>query len=181
MRRVPGPGSLAFLLLVGCERAPVHQLTVVDGPSTTRFAIRSAYAEYVDLPGVRSELRLTFASYAVSCERWIAPREGDSAVTVVISLPPDVRPTATTYPWAGMPAKGEPLREPLALPKALLGGRSRLFEPGGSVRLSAVQLEPHGSLSGLLAFEFPGDTEHPLTRVEGGFDAKMCRVTTSAR
>jgi hypothetical protein len=168
-------------LTAGCERPPAHELTVVDGVTTTRFRIRSAYAEYVDLPGLRSELRLTFASYAVSCERWIPPRDGDSAVTVVIALPADSHPTATSYPWAGMPPQGEPLHEAHALPKALLGSRSRLFEPGGSIRLSAVQLDPHGSVSGILAFEFPGDSEHPLTRVDGAFDAKMCRVTTALR
>lgn len=182
------PGAVARALLLGsalvalgCDRAPAHQVTIVDGATVTHFQARSAFAEYIELPGQRNELRLTLASYAVSCERWIPPRDGDLALTVVITTPAEVRPTTGSVPWSGIPAPDEPLQAPFALPKALLGHRSRLFEPGGAIRLSAVQIEPHGTVAGVLAFEFPGEAERPATRVEGAFDAKVCRIATPLR
>jgi hypothetical protein len=155
-------------------------VTVTDGAAVTRFTVRSAFGEYVELPGLRNELRLTLASYGVSCERWVAPAEGDAAVLVTIVLPPSARPTATAYPWTGLPAEaaaGAPGAGPYALPKALLGRRSRLFEPGGVIRLSSVELDAHGVVAGTLAFEFPGAADRPATRVDGSFEAPLCRIS----
>lgn len=183
MRLRPGatPGALAIaaacgaFLLSGCARKPASEITVIDGDRTTRFPVKSAFAEYVELPGERNELRLTLADHPVSCERWTPPKDGETAVTVVVVLPPGIRPTVSTYGWTGLPAPGEALRAAYALPKALLGTRSRLFEPGGMLRLSAVQLDAHGTVAGTLAFEFPGQGDRPATRVDGAFEAKMCR------
>jgi hypothetical protein len=161
----------------GCDRTPPHEIVLVDGPTTTRFSIESAYAEYLEQPGGRNELRLTLASYPVSCERWVAPENTQTAVTVVITVPAATKPAATTYAWTGLPSPDEPLAEPYALPKVQRSGVSRTMEPGGNVRLATVQLEPRGDVSGTLAFEFPGDAERPATRISGGFAAKMCRVT----
>jgi hypothetical protein len=171
---------VAALGALGCERAPTHEVTIVEGANTTRFTVRSAFTEYVELPGDRNELRLTLASYAVSCERWVPPREGDTALTVVIITPPDTRPSVASYGWTGIPERGEPLHAAYALPKAELGVRSRLFEPGGTIRLTGVQIDPHGIVTGTLAFEFPGEGERPATRIDGGFTAKMCRLGLAA-
>jgi hypothetical protein len=143
--------------------------------------VKSAYAEYVELPSERNELRITLASYPVSCERWAPPGKDDAVVTVTIVLPADKRPVVATYGWTGVPPQGTPIAAPYALPKAELGSRSRLFEPGGALRVSAVQLDARGAVSGTLAFEFPGDGERPATRIDGGFDAKMCRLSLSGR
>jgi hypothetical protein len=59
--------------------------------------------------------------------------------------------------------------------------RSRLFEPGGTIRLTAIQIDPHGAVSGTLAFEFPGEGDRPATRIDGGFEAKMCRLGLATR
>jgi hypothetical protein len=167
---------MGAVALMGCDRSPPHQIAIVDGAQTTRFGVRSAFAEYVELPGDRNELRLTMASYPTSCEHFAPPKDGENALTVVVVMPADTKPTAAAYPWNGQPPTDVPLHDAYALPKAELGGRSRLFEPGGAMRLSAVQLEPHGVVSGTLAFEYPGDSDRPASRIDGSFDAKMCRL-----
>jgi hypothetical protein len=182
MRASARPVLLVTLwLATACEHAAGHEVTVVDGATTTHFAARSAFVEYVELPGDHNELRLTLASYAVSCERWLPPRDDDAALTVVIVMPPAVRPAVASYGWTGVPPKEEPLHAAYALPKAQFGNRSRLFEPGGEIRLAGVQLDPHGMINGTLAFEFPGEGERPATRIDGAFVAKMCRFAPSGR
>lgn len=171
--------GLALALLVAsipaCDQKTAQEITVLEGGAVTRFAVRTGFAEYIELPGERNELHLTLAGYAVSCERWAPPGDGEASVTVVVVTPPDMRPGPATYAWTGIPKPDEPLKATYALPKAQLGARSRLFEPGGSVRLTRVELDPHGTIRGTLAFEFPGDGERPATRVDGGFEAKVCR------
>jgi hypothetical protein len=173
--------GVVVLLAASCDRSPAHEITVVEGPSTIHFVVRSAFAEYVELPGEHNELRLTLASYALSCERWVPPREGDAAVTVVIVTPSAVPPTVASYGWTGIPPREEPLHAAYALPKAQLGGRSRLFEPGGTIHLAGVQIDPRGAVSGTLAFEFPGEGDRPATRIDGAFRAKMCRLALTER
>ncbi|HVU00499.1 MAG TPA: hypothetical protein VHE30_02065 [Polyangiaceae bacterium] len=174
-----GAPILAFVALgaSACQDRPLHEITVVDGVKTTRIPVRSAFAEYVELPGSRNELRITLASYPVSCERWVEPGAADSLVAIVVVSPPGKPPQAGTYAWTGLPPADQPLAAPYALPKAVLAGGSRLFEPGGALRLSAVQLDPHGTVSGTLAFEFPGDGERVATRIDGSFEAKACSVS----
>lgn len=173
------PATLAGAF--GCEQRRTHEITITEGPSTTRFSTQSELAEYVEVPGDHSELRLTLASYMASCERWVAPRDGESSITVTVISPADTPPTPGIYNWGGLPKLDEPLRVGYALPKAHLGSRSRVFEPGGSVRLSTLQLDAHGFVSGTLAFEFPGEADRPATRVEGKFEAKVCRGEGSSR
>jgi hypothetical protein len=168
------------LAVSSCDRTAPHQITIIDGASTSRFVVRSAFAEYIELPGYRNELTLTMASYSTSCEHFVPPIDGESALTVVIVLPTDTKPSAAAYSWRGQPVGDEPLHDAYALPKAELGTRSRVFDPGGAVTLSAVQIEPHGTVSGTLAFEYPGDAERPATRVEGSFDAKTCRIALAS-
>jgi hypothetical protein len=167
-------------LLPGCDSARLHDVTIVDGAGTTHLSTKTAFAEYVELPGVRNELRITLANYPVSCERWTAPRDGEIALSITIVTPAETRPAAASYPWSGLPPKEGPLKDAYALPKALLGPESRLFEPGGAARLSSVSLDLHGLVVGALAFEYPGDGSRPATRIDGGFEAKICRSTLAA-
>jgi hypothetical protein len=169
-----GPGAPA------CEPVRTHDVTIVDGATTTRFSTTSAFAEYVELPGLRNELRITLASYALSCERWAAPKDGEEALIVTIVTPPDQRPAPASYAWNGIPPHDQPLpHDGYALPKALLGSHSRSFDPGGAVRLSAVSLDLRASVIGSLAFEYPGDGSRPATRIDGGFEAKICRSSAT--
>ncbi|HVW29400.1 MAG TPA: hypothetical protein VHC69_28740 [Polyangiaceae bacterium] len=179
-RTVFSAAALPLLAVLGCDPSNTHELTVVDGADTIHFSTTSAFAEYVELPGEKNELRITLASYPLSCEHWDAPKDGQYALSVTIVTPAEQKPAPASYPWTGLPAQDEPLHEPYALPKMLLGSHSRVFEPGGAVRLSAVGLDLHASVVGALALEYPGDGNRPATRVDGGFEAKICRSAIAA-
>jgi hypothetical protein len=178
--RLPVPCAVVTCLL-GCEPSSAHELTIVDGADTIRFPATSAFAEYVELPGVRNELRIMLASYPLSCEHWEAPKEGQYALSITVVTPAAQKPAPASYPWTGLPPRDQPVQEGYALPKALLGGHSRLFDPGGAVRLGAVAVDLHASVVGALAFEYPGDGNRPATRIDGGFEAKICRSAIAAR
>jgi hypothetical protein len=168
-------------MALACEPSRAHDVTIVDGSETTHFTTKSAFAEYVELPGARNELRITLASYTVSCEHWVAPKDGELALLVTVVTPADQKPAPASYAWTGIPPHDQPIpHEGYALPKALLGSHSRLFDPGGSVRLATVSLDLHTALTGALAFEYPGDGNRPATRIDGVFEAKICRSSVAA-
>jgi hypothetical protein len=73
-----------------------------------------------------------------------------------------------------LPAGDAPVEAAVAIPKAHTEGRSMSFQPGGGIRLSAVVLEPHGSITGSLDFSYPGDADHPASRIQGRFAAWLC-------
>lgn len=173
--------ALCCFLALGCEERRTHEITITDGTTTVRFGTEVEFAEYLELPGDHNELRLTLASYPASCEKWVPPADGQEAITVVIVTPPDAPVGPGTFTWSGIPPADEPIRAPYALPKAQHGQRSRLFEPGGSARLTKVQLDAHGLVAGVLSFEFPGESDRPATRVDGNFEARLCRLSTPSR
>src|SRR5947209_10308550 len=82
----------AAVALPACEPSRVHDVTLVDGADTLHFATKSAFAEYVELPGVENELRITLASYELSCEHWERPKDGETALTITIVTPADQKP-----------------------------------------------------------------------------------------
>jgi hypothetical protein len=53
-----------------------------------------------------------------------------------------------------------------------------MFQPGGAVVLNGLSLDKHGSISGLLNFEFSGDAKHPATSLKGRFSARICRFSS---
>lgn len=184
LRRDPWVACLVTTIscaALACDERKTHEITIIDGATTTRLATRSEFAEYVELPGDHNELRITLASYPVSCDRWVGPAEGQSLVTVVITLPPETQPAPGSYSWSAIPPADEHIRTSYALPKAHFGPRARLFEPGGAVRLTGVQLDAHGSITGTLAFEFPGEADRPATRIDGNFDARVCRLSVASQ
>jgi hypothetical protein len=172
---------VCLVLGVACDERKVHEITLADGATTTRLTTQSEFAEYISLPGDHNELRLTLSSYPASCDRWTPPAEGQTLLTVVIVLPPEATPAPGSYSWSGIPKADEPLRTSYALPKAHFGPHARLFEPGGAIRLTRVQLDAHGSVAGTLAFEFPGEADRPATRIDGHFEARVCRISLPTR
>jgi hypothetical protein len=181
-RAARGARPLALgVALAACDTVRAHEVTIVDGATTTRFAAQSAIGEYVELPGLRNELRLTLANYPLACERWTPPKAGEVALSLTIVLPPDVKPAPGSYAWSGLPSKDVPPHEAYVLPKALFGDHSRVFEPGGGLKLSSVSVDLHGVVSGALAFEYPGEGARPATRIDGGFEVKICRSAPAAR
>ncbi len=169
---------LLVVIAAGCQRTPKPALRLDVGPAANEkisFAPESAFAEYIELPGVGHELRITLASYAVSCENWIAPTRDQVLVNVLVTVPPGAPPGPGAYAWSG------PSDRARALPSARIGPRGYEFPPGGSVTLSNVELEARGSVTGVLAFEFPGDAERPAKSLSGAFDAKLCRVSKAGQ
>jgi hypothetical protein len=161
-------------LLTGCSRAekPSVQLVVGANPNeTTSFSPEVSFAEYVAIRGSHTELRITVASYAASCERFVAPGPDQALVTVVVTTPADDPPHLASYPWSG------PSDRARAAPSARVGSRGYEFPPGGELTLTRVELEPQGSVAGSFNFEFPGNADTTQKGLHGRFEARLCRFS----
>jgi len=152
-------------------------LALPDGTGQhVELSARSAFAEYVELPDLRKELRITLASYSVSCEEYVAPGPDDLTLVVTITLPaadplaPGVFPSASP----ALPDAGVKVTRGSSFVVARRGARSFVFPPGGSVELRELDVTPTGAVRGLLAYEFPGDGVRPAAGARGKFDARMC-------
>jgi hypothetical protein len=172
---------------VGCraERHGSLQLTLgkSSGEKPIEFELRSAFAEYVVLPELRHELRITLASYETSCRDQALPREAELAVVVTIATPPDQPPASGSFEWAGHEAHGGSPERPeraYALPLARHGSRAYEFRPGGGVELRQLGLNEGRAFSGLLSFEFAGDAQHPAQAIKGSFAGRLCRALPAA-
>jgi hypothetical protein len=175
-------GLCLVLLLLGCRRDPAHQgLTVVVpelGARPRELELVSSFAEYVELPELRRELRLTFATYPLACDAFHAPGVDELAVLVTVVAPPAEPFAPGTIPF-GTPEAGDGGVPVIARRNvsAMIRRADRAFtlEPGGSLELSHVELTPGGRASGLLALEFPGDARSAASTVRGRFDARLCQ------
>lgn len=183
-------GILAALMAaLSCDGqsdpATAVELRVGAGASDSlSFTTKTSLAEYTEVPGSGNELRLTIASYEASCDEFIPPGAGDASVSVVIVTPEGVTPTSGVYPWLGHEAHGGTATapdKPYAFPTARIEHKSFTFRPGGGVVVKNLTLNRHGSVSGLLSFEFAGDAESPATSVQGRFSAKICRYSSAKR
>lgn len=176
-------GVCLAALLGGCTESDAPAVHLSVGPPTNdrvTFRPTRAFAEYVELPQHRNELRITLASYEASCERFVPPEGDDVLVSVTVTTPAGKPPGPGTYAWAGLDAVGSERRprRGYARASARIGARTHHFEPGGSIRLSAVRLAPpEPKVAGLLAFEFAGDADHPASSARGRFEAVVCRAT----
>jgi hypothetical protein len=173
---------LALLLVAGCRRDGAHQnLTIVVpevGARPRELEIVSSFAEYVELPELRRELRLTFATYPLACDAYRPPPPDQLAVLVTVVAPPAEALAAGTIPFGtrDLGDGGVPVVSRRNL-SALIRRSDRAFtlEPGGSLELSHVELVPGGRATGLLALEFPGDARTPASTVRGRFEAHVCQ------
>jgi len=166
-------------LIASCDQAspPPIELVVGEGEPVL-FKPTVAFAEYVELPGLRNELRITLASYEASCERFIPPGEGQAVVTVAISTPPSLAIQPGSFTWAGAELRGlsgSVQEHPVAEPTARIGSKSYLFGPGGGVQLQVLNLDQYGEVSGVMGFEGPAASDRGATRIRGKFRAKICR------
>ncbi len=171
------------VVLVACRSAGAPRIEIETGSgasSKVSFEPKSAFFEYLEVPGQRNELEITLASYQVSCERYVPPAESQASVRVVVVTPAGAPPAAGTYPFSRVDeaatAYSKP-EQPRAVPKTFIGKQSQLFQPGGMIRLTRVSLDREGVLEGILGFEFAGDAAHPATSIKGSFRAKICRVS----
>jgi hypothetical protein len=152
-------------------------LALPDGSGQhLELAARSAFAEYVELPDLRKELRLTLASYALSCEEYVAPGPEDVALVVTITLPAadPLAPGVFVSSTAAFADAGAKVTRASSFVVARRGARSFVFPPGGSIELREIDVAPTGAVRGLLAYEFPGDGVRPAAGARGKFDARMC-------
>ncbi len=169
------PAAIVFLLSVatlgGCQKKPKHTIHVVYGTAADQQSsavVESAYAEYVEVPGVSRTLTLTLASYEKPCGKFVSPGTGQVLASVIVGSPPDAPPTTGEYVWTGV-AEGR-----YAMPSLRIAGRSYDFPPGGTITLTRVDLSPGGTVAGLLAFTFPGDDKGPPKSLTGSFEARVC-------
>lgn len=171
-----GAAALA-VCLASCQAEPPPPIQLAIGPSDSdrrSFVPQKAFAEFLQMPGGQSELRITLAEYEASCDRFVSPGEGQASVTVAVVTPGAAPPKTGTYAWAPAAApKPDGPAHPYARPSARMGKVSYQFQPGGSIRLTEVDLES-GTVGGVLAFEFPGNSEHPASSIRGRFHAQMC-------
>jgi hypothetical protein len=175
-------------LSFGCKQ-PAESSAVVElkvggaREQPTNFRARTSLAQYVEIPGQGNELRLTIASYDASCDVFTPPPSSDDvSVSIVITTPSGVAPASGTYPWLGHEAHGGERTSPAkaySFPTARIGNKSHVFQPGGGVLLKGLSLGKHGSVSGLLNFEFSGDAEKPATSLKGRFSARICRYSSA--
>lgn len=177
---------LAFSLsCVACD-PPTDSSAVVEvklGNGVTKhFTAVTSLAQYLEVPGSGNELRLTIANYEVPCDVFEPPGPEQISVSVVITTPAGVKPTPGVYPWLGHEAHGGEAHnptKPYAFPSVRIGDRSTIFHPGGGAALKGLSLSKHGSVSGLLNFEFPGNAKHPASSLKGKFSSRICRYSGS--
>lgn len=182
-----GPRPARLLLMcfgfaVACHSRPTAPVYVVLGPDSSQhveFRPISSYAEFLVFPGQGSELKITLASYATSCDSFVPPGDHDVSVAVTVRAPAQAALGPGSYPWAGHAAHGgsdQVPERPYALPTIRLGHLSQVLPAGGDIQLESVATTSEGRVRGLLGFEFPGDAEHVATSLKGSFEAKLCRV-----
>jgi hypothetical protein len=181
-RRALSSWIVGALALVGasCRRDSTTDITVVveDGKSKkAQFTPRSAFAEYFSLPENRNELRIFLADYETSCAEYTGPGENETLVTILVLTPPDKPPGAAMYPVEETPQQGTPIESAFAVPRAQLGKRGHLFQPGGTLKLTELDLSDHGKVAGLIDARFAGDPTHAASSLEGSFVGRICRFS----
>jgi hypothetical protein len=172
------------VLLLSCacrdEKHGSLQLVLGEGAAErpTEVELSSAYGEFIALPELRNELRITLSDHKASCAEPTLPQAGQLSVVVTVATPPGLLPASGTYDWAGHVAHGgapERPERPYALPLLRKGSRAYEFQPGGSIELRQLALHEGGTLVGLLNFDFAGNAEHPAQAIKGSFSGRVCR------
>jgi hypothetical protein len=186
---VPKPGSsirllcplaVAALVVGGCRPETSGSnvdLVLPDGAGRRVELVPStAFAEYVELPELRRELRVTLANYDLGCDRYVAPTPSELLFVLTLSTPPKIPVAPGSFPIGpAQPNDAGPPERVSAFAVARQGEREYDFSSGGAVELSRVELSPSGHVQGVLALEFPGDGNRPAASARGKFDARLCR------
>lgn len=169
--------ALALLSLAACRDSSAAPIRIDLGPGTNdelTLVPRASLAELIEISPSESALFLTLTSAERTCEA-LAEVDADAAgVAIRLLLPGGSKLLVPgTFPLL---ADGQSPDKPRVLSTVKLHGRRQELRPGGELTLSQVDANPQGSVEGLLKFEFPGDAEHPATRVSGHFLAHFCRI-----
>jgi hypothetical protein len=99
--------ALVLLAVAPACRTPEPPATLEltlseDQGRREEFRVRSAFAEYVELPEVRNELRISLSNYERFCESPRSPKEDETLFTITVITPPGVAPEAGRYAWLGL-------------------------------------------------------------------------------
>jgi hypothetical protein len=164
------------LALGACRDRAAPAIAISLGPTPNDEATlvpRSSFAEYIEVSPTETQLLLTLSSSERSCES--PPDHAKDAVGLAVRLvlPEGEKLAPGSFPLIA-PVGDTPTSYASSTVK--LRGNRRELLPGGSIELRAVDLSPQGSVEGILKLEFPGDAEHPRTRVSGRFVAYFCRI-----
>jgi hypothetical protein len=169
-----------YLLLAGallsCRDHGAAPIRIVLGPTPqdeVTLTPRASLAEYIEVSPAETALLLTFTSSERSCDGAPDPAKDSVGLSLRIVLPEGEKLVPGSIPLltSSDPAKGS-----YASATVKLRGQRRELLPGGNVELRALDLNPQGSVEGMLKLEFPGDAQHPATRVSGHFLAYFCRI-----
>ena len=168
----------ALLSLPACRDRGGAPIRIVLGPTPqdeVTLTPRSSLAEYIEVSAAETALLLTFYSAPRACDEGPDPAPGPDSVglSVRIVLPQGEKLGPGSFPLL---ASSDAPQGAYATSTVKLHGQRRELLPGGSVELGALDLNPQGSVEGLLKLEFPGDIGHPATRVSGRFIAYFCRI-----
>jgi hypothetical protein len=172
--------ALALTANAGCQQEQRASVELTVAGETSRFEIQTALAEYWELAGEADELRVTLASFPISCEKFTPPPEGQAIITVSVLVPEGKRLALGDYPWTGLESLGDTPRQPAvayALPYVRVPGRGFALAPGGAVRVAEFEPRVHGRVAGLLSFQGVSDDAAAATRLSGRFEAKLCRYS----
>jgi hypothetical protein len=162
--------------LLSCRDHGAAPIRIVLGPAPqdeVTLTPRASLAEYIEVSPAESDLLLTFTAAERTCDT--APDASADAVglSLRIVLPEGEKLAVGSFPLL---ASGEGAKTGYATSTVKLRGQRRALLSGGSVELRAIDLNPQGSVDGMLKLEFPGDADHPATRVSGRFVAYFCRI-----
>ena len=176
---------LALGLLGGCRDNSAAPIRIDLGPTANdeiTLVPRASLAELIEISASESALFLTLTSAERTCEA-VSQADADAGVSIRLKLPGGRKLEPGSYPLitdalnTESPAVDKPaVDKPTVQSTVKLHGRRQELLPGGEVELRQADLNPQGSLEGLLKLEFVGDAEHAATRVSGPFLAHFCRI-----
>ena len=167
---------LVLSCFFGCRDNAAAPIRIVLGPTPAddvTLVPQSSLAELNDVSPTESALFVTLTSAARTCESLPEPAADAVGISLRFVLPGGTKLEPNSYPI--LPA-GPASDKPHVLATVKLHGRRQELLPGGEVELRQADLNPQGSLEGLLKLEFVGDAEHAATRVSGRFLAHFCRI-----
>lgn len=172
------------LVCSGCESqsAPAIHLNLGPKPEEQRsFQPKSSLAEYTEIPGVGTELRVVLSSHPITCESYLPLVADQVLVTLSFSAKTPAKLAPGPYPWPGLRSEAEAAAaEPIPLqgmPFVRLGKQGVEVPAGGQVELTDLQLDAQGSVRGVLKLEQPGAAGLPATSLLGSFAARWCRIS----
>lgn len=164
--------------MLGCRGPTGTEVSLTIGGASETLVVRSAFAEYVELPGHESRLLVTLANYSVGCDEVRPPGDSETLVTLLLRRPSPEAVTPGEYHWQTPMPLDKGLPEPGATPFLRRGRAGRELGEGGSVTLSVFEPKAQGRVEGRFSFletESEGGNERQAG-LRGEFRVRLCRA-----